>query len=131
MTQFAEPSAPGTGISFKDYLGALLLIDVLGVEDHVPTVHSKPGEKSPAVRADVTILDGTSAGESFADTLIFPKVLQSQLKKQVGQKVLGRLSQGQAKPGQSAPWVIDAPTDADKAAATAFLNRTVAPAPPF
>lgn len=133
---FAAPSAPSGGIDFKDFNGALLLIEVLGVEDHVPTVHTKPGEKSPAVRANVVVLDGARVGEKFDDTLIFPKVLQSQTKTHVGEKVLGRLGQGVAKPGQSAPWQLAEATAPDVAVAEAWVNANVRPAvtsaaPPF
>lgn len=133
---FAAPSAPSGGIDFKDYNGALLLIDVLGVEDHVPTVHTKPGEKSPAVRANVVVLDGPQAGTKYDDTLIFPKILQSQTKTHVGEKVLGRLGQGTAKPGQSAPWQLAEASAEDVAKAQAWVTQNSQPAvtsaaPPF
>lgn len=124
---FAAPSAPSGGIDFKDLNGALLLVDVLGVEEHVPTVHTKPGEKSPAVRADVAVLDGTQAGTRYDDTLIFPKILQSQTKTHVGEKVLGRLGQGVAKPGQSAPWQLIEATAEDIAKAEAYVAANAKP----
>lgn len=136
MSQFADPAAPSGGMDLNNYTGALLLVQVLGVEPHVPTVHTKPGENSPAVRATVSVLDGPNAGEVNEDTLIFPKMLQAQLKSRVGQLVLGRLNRGVAKPGQSAPWVLDPATDADKATADAFVRRAAQPSinsatPPF
>lgn len=133
---FAKPSAPSGGIDFKTLNGALLVVDVLSVEEHVPTVHTRPGEKSPAVKADVYVLDGANAGEEFVDTLIFPKILQSQLSRNVGQKVIGRLTQGTAKPGQSAPWMLAEATDTDNAAGETWLAKRTSPAlasaqPPF
>lgn len=125
---FATPATPSGGLDFKELNGSLLLIDVTGVEEHVPTVHTKPGEKSPAVRGDVVILDGPKAGERHEDTLIFPKVLQSQLKTRVGQKVLGRLGQGVAKPGQSAPWQLAEATAAEIATAEAWVAANGQPA---
>lgn len=119
---FAKPSAPSGGIDFKELLGALLVIDVISVEDHVPTVHTRPGEKSPAVKADVYVVDGPQQGEQYMDTLIFPKVLQSQLGRNVGQKVLGRLTQGSAKPGQSAPWMLEEATADDNATGEKWLT---------
>lgn len=113
---FAAP-ATSTGIDYKEINGALLLIDVVGVEKDVPT---SLGTKD-AVRADVVVIDGDQAGESFEDALIFPKVLQSQLRSRAGQKVLGRLGQGVAKPGQSAPWLLAEATETDKATARAHL----------
>lgn len=138
MSGFAAPAAPSGGLDFQALNTKLLLVEVLAVEDHVPTVHTKPGEKSPAVRANVTVLDGDPAGETFEDTLIFPKILQSQIRAKVGQKVLGRLTQGQAKPGQSAPWVLAEATPADVSVAEAWVAKNTAPAftgadarPPF
>lgn len=123
-SMFAAPSAPGGGLNFAELEGSLLLVDVTGVEDHVPTVHTQPGQKTPAVRANVTVLDGPQADTAFEDTLIFPKVLQGQLRSRVGQKVLGRLIKGQAKPGQNAPWVLDAATAQDVAVADAWVKRS-------
>jgi hypothetical protein len=135
MSQFAAPAEP-SGISYTDLNGALLLVKVHAVEADVPTAFSKPGQANPAVRADLTVLDGLQAGEQYEDALIFPKVLQGQLKSRIGQLVLGRLGQGQAKPGQSAPWRLDAATSADEAVADAHLRKVAAPAgssaePPF
>ncbi len=63
--------------------------------------------------------------------LIFPRVLQSQLRAYIGtgKGALGRLGKGVAKAGQSAPWQLDTPTDADKATARAYLAGKSAPAP--
>jgi hypothetical protein len=114
---FATPSAPGEGINWADHKGALLLVEVLSQEIGVQTVH---GSTDP-VRANVSVIDGPGAGESYDDTLIFPKVLIGQTKGHVGEKVLGRLGQGNAKPGQSAPWMLAAATPEDIAKAEAFL----------
>lgn len=131
MSMFAAPAAPGEGIKFADHLGALLLLDVLGVETGIKTVHGD----SDAVKANVNVLDGPGAGESYSETLIFPKVLQSQLRSSVGQKVLGRLGQGNAKPGQSAPWLLNEATPEDVAKAEQWVAQnapTVTTAkPPF
>lgn len=123
---FAPPAAPSSGLDFAQLKGSLLLLEVLALEDHVPTVHTRPGEKSPAIRANVTVLDGAAAGEQYEDALIFPKVLQSQLRSRVGKMVLGRLGQGTAKPGQSAPWRLDAATPADEQVARQHLQATPA-----
>ena len=116
---FATPAAPTGGIDLKEHKDALLLFTVHGVEEAIQTSY---GESS-AVRCDVAVLDGDHAGDEHADTLIFPKVLQSQLRKAVGQKVLGRLGQGTAKPGQSAPWILTDPTDADRKVGTDYLAK--------
>lgn len=132
MTGFATPSAPSGGIEWASYKGSLLLVDVLAQEHGVQTVH---GPADP-VRANVAVIDGPGAGEKFDDTLIFPKVLIGQTKGKVGEKVLGRLGQGAAKPGQSAPWQLDAASADDITKAEAWVAANAKPAvtsaaPPF
>lgn len=124
--EFAAP-ASSTGITFADYKGRLLMFDVKSVETDVQTSF---GPKD-AVRADVTVIDGDSAGETFNDALIFPSVLIGQIRGAVGRKVLGRLEQGNAKPGQQPPWKLADPTEDDKAAARAQLAKTQELNPPF
>lgn len=117
--QFAAPSAPGGDpLDLNAMLGALLVVDVTEVVEHVQTVNTLPGEKTPAVRGTVHVLDGALAGTTREDALIFPRVLQSQLRGNVGRKVLGRLRKGAAKPGKNAPWELAPATEADYAAAT-------------
>lgn len=120
---FADPASPSS-VDYQELKGSLLMFEVIGLEDHIPTSVSKPGEKSTAVRVNLTVLDGSQAGTRADDSLVFPKVLQGQLRSRVGQLVLGRLTQGQAKPGQSAPWKLDPATEADKAKAEQFLAQS-------
>lgn len=124
---FADPASP-SGIDFKELKGSLILFTVIGLEDHIPTSVTKPGEKSPAVRVNVAVLDGPQAGTTADDALVFPKVLQGQLRSRVGQMVLGRLGQGQAKVGQSAPWKLDPATADDKTKAQEWLRTSGGPA---
>lgn len=121
---FAAPAAPSGGIELKEHLGSLLLVEVLAQEHGVNTAH---GPADP-VRANIAVIEGTKAGETYDDALLFPKVLISQLKGQVGQKVLGRLGQGTAKPGQSAPWVLNEATPEDIAKAEAWVQQNAKPA---
>lgn len=120
--QFATPSAPSQGIDWKDHNGSLLIIDVHGVKTGIQTVHGL----SDAVSATVTVADGPAAGKVYTDTLIFPKILQSQTSSKVGTKVLGRLGQGVAKPGQSAPWMLNPATPQDIAQAGSVLAQVAA-----
>jgi hypothetical protein len=120
MSDFNDPSSTA-GIKWDDFNGDLLLIKVHAQEHGIKTVHGD----SSAIRADVFVLDGGHVGDEYRDTLIFPKVLQSQLKASVGSMVLGRLGQGHKKPGQSAPWTLAAATEADKTLGREFLAKTV------
>jgi hypothetical protein len=130
MTDMFSPPASTQGISWQDSKGALLLISPLSIETGVSTVHGP----TDAIRADIVNLD---TGETFTDVLVFPKVLQGQLRSKLGGKVLGRLGQGVAKPGQSAPWtLVDfTPDDAKKAqdylAKSAVSGIAAADSPPF
>lgn len=116
---FASPSN-ASGIEWKDLKGSLLLVKVHGFEAEINTVHGP----STAVRADVIVLDGDEEGTEYSDTLVFPKVLQSQIKGQIGGMVLGRLGQGEKKPGQSPPWMLSEATEADKKIGREYLART-------
>ena len=114
---FKDPSAGGDRLVYNDLEDALLLITVKGQEHGIETSF---GPADP-VRADVAVLDGAQKGEVFADALIFPKLLISQLRGSVGEMVIGRLGKGNAKPGQSAPWTLAAATEADKAIGERYL----------
>lgn len=120
--EFASP-ATASGIKWEDYKGNLLLFTVKSQETGVQTAF---GTADP-VRADVTILDGDHTGEQILDTLVFPKVLIGQLKANIGKKVLGRLSQGNAKPGQSAPWMLTDATEDDKTVARKWVASNQEP----
>lgn len=120
--------ATTTGVPWGDLKGSLLLFTIDSVEQGIKTAFGD----TDAVRATIAVLDGDSQGTEYADALVFPKVLQSQLRPSVGGKVLGRLGQGTARPGQSAPWLLSEASDADKAVGVAYLNKTpafAAPAP--
>lgn len=116
MSMFTSPSQ-AAGFTPADHLGHLLIIQVT---EYVPTVQTSLGEKD-AISATIHDVD---TGDTFEDALIFPKVLVSSLRNRVGQTVLATLTQGQAKPGQSAPWTLtDATGDpAAVAKATRFME---------
>lgn len=115
---FATPGSTSS-VDFKTLFGHLLIIDVNGFS---PQVNTSNGPRD-AVKAVITVADGQLAGTKYEDVLVFPKVLVSQLNSRQGQKVLGRLQQGEAKPGQNAPWTLAEATDQDIATATAFLAQ--------
>jgi hypothetical protein len=118
MSMFTAPAAGGgSDVRPADLEGHLLIVEPLEYCESIPT---SMGDKD-AVR--VTLHDVTDSA-TFNDVLWFPKVLVGSLKGRIGQKVLGVLGKGTAKPGQSAPWIlIDASTEADAVtAATAYLN---------
>ena len=115
---FAAPAPPGAGIKWEDLNGRLLLIEPTAVKTEIKTAFGE----SDAVVADIAILDGDTKGDTYPEALVFPKVLQGQLKSKLGEKVLGRLGQGQAKPGQSAPWLLEEATPDDYEVGVRYLD---------
>jgi hypothetical protein len=122
--QFDSPGA-AVGIQWADYKGSLLLFNVLSVEKDITTRFGI----SDAVKVAINVLDGPGEGDGIFETLVFPKVLKAQLAGKVGGRVLGRLGQGAAVSGQSAPWKLDDPTEADKQTARAWIAKN--DKPPF
>jgi len=119
MSDFNDPRQ-STGIQWADLKGSLLLVYP---HEQVQGVKTAYGE-SDAMRADVVVLDGAEGGTTYADTLIFPKLLQSAVRPFIGGMVLGRLGQGQKKQGQSPPWTLSAATEADKVIGREHLDKT-------
>jgi hypothetical protein len=121
--------APGGGdlFSWEDHYGRLLLITPHSVEHNVKTVH---GERD-ATRADIVVLaePGTGPVEVLRDTLVFPMVVRSRLRLNVGtgRMVLGRLGKGEADGKGNPPWTLTDPTDADKAVARAYIKGDSGP----
>lgn len=119
MNPFASIPSPSDGVTWTELNGALLIIKPTSLETGVQTVHGP----SDAVRVSLWVLDGTNAGEVHDDALVFPKLLQSQLKARINQVVLGRLGQGHGKPGQSAPWMLNEPSAQDVQVGMAAWER--------
>lgn len=123
---FTPPAPPGSGITWQDLSGALLLVRPMSVESGIKTAYGE----ADAVRADVIVLDGPQAGTEYLSTLVFPKLLANQLSRSLHQQVLGRLTQGAAKPGQSPPWLLSEATPQDVQVGQAYLASQVQqPAP--
>jgi hypothetical protein len=100
MNEFVAPGTAGDGWVAKDSLGHLLVIEVHSLETGIVT---SLGERD-AISATIHDIDDQT---TYEDALIFPKVLIGSLKNRVGQKVLGTVGQGVAKPGQNPPYVLN------------------------
>lgn len=107
--------------AMAELTGSNWLVRVHEYEPHIPTIHTKPGENSPAIRADVIVLDGKAKGRVYENTLIFGKVLIPQLKPRVGKMIVGRLDKGEKKPGKNAPWTLAKGDDKAKKLAREWL----------
>jgi hypothetical protein len=111
----AAPS--GVGIEWPALKKRLLVVEPLEVEKDIKTKYGV----SDAVRANVYVRVSKTEWEDYEDTLVFPRVLQGQFRKQIGKIVVGRLTQGEATKGQDPPWVLAEATEDDLAVARAFL----------
>ena len=124
MTDPFDGPGSTSSLDLEKINGRLLLVKPIAHETNVST---KLGPKD-AIRADVTVLDGPGAPDETRDVLIFPKMLISQVKSNAGtgRFNLGRLGKGQAKPGQSEPWILADPTEPDKVTARTYLKSAEA-----
>lgn len=119
MTTFSDPT-PASQFKAEEHNGELMVVRVLDVETGIETSFGT----CDAVRCSITVIDGQHADETYDDVLLFPKALVAALRGYAGKApVLGRLGKGQAKQGQSAPWVLNAATDDEKKTAADKLAR--------
>jgi hypothetical protein len=122
MITFASPSSGGgTVLKPADIEGHLLVVEPV---EFIERMTTSLGE-SDAV--SVTVHDIT-AQESHESVLWFSRVLVSSLKGRIGEKVLAVMGKGDAKPGQSAPWILKDASSEPKAvkAATDYLVKNLA-----
>lgn len=123
--------SPASGVKITTFENELLLVTPKEFREQQPTSFGP----ADFIEADITVLDGQHKGEQHSAVRMFQKQLIGQLRPKVGtgRMVLGRLGKGVAKAGQSAPWVLSDPTDADKGIARQHLAavEAAAGAPPF
>lgn len=107
---FRDPTDPSENqINYEELMDRLLVFVVLGVEAH--KTRFSDGDKTPAARCDVHILDGDEIERDvIEDTLIFPSMLYAALRRATGAYVAGRLTQGPATKGNP-PWKLAKLTD--------------------
>ncbi len=115
---FDSPSTSTTGVRPADLEGHVLVIEPL---EYVSSISTSFGDKD-AIRCDVHDI---SDKESYPDTLFFGTALIGSFKRDIGKKLLGKLGKGDAKPGQSAPWILIDLTSNEKAVAAAskYMNE--------
>jgi hypothetical protein len=101
MSMFSAPT-PGGGdkLSVADINGHFVIVHVTSYEENIVTTNGPAN----AVRCNVADL---TTGEHHLDVLWFPKVLVGSLRNQIGAMVLGKIAQGAAQPGKSAPWILE------------------------
>lgn len=130
---------PGSGGSITEYLGSLLLITPTEYLPNITTKFTKQGETSDAVDVDFVALDADGGPEEVANTRVFQGPLIRDLKSAAQKNmahvngnpatglpwmVLGRLARGEDKKGygqDKRPWILSAPSDADKDVARKYI----------
>lgn len=128
---FQQPPPSVGFIKTAELAGSLLLAyPKRYVEDMMGT----DGKPFDGIDVEIHVLDGPKIG-TIEHGVWTAKMIVGSLKNAVGgDPVLGRLGQGVAQPGKSAPWVLLEFTDADAANATAYVARRLqqpaAAAPP-
>lgn len=120
-------SAPvqNEGVKVADFNGHLLIVTPIEYKTGINTVNGI----TDAVEVHVVDLD---TNEEHNSLLWFNVALRNALKPLIGNKVLGRIGQGAAKPGKNPPWLlIDATGDATAVAkANAYIAGGIkSPAP--
>lgn len=143
------PQAP-RGPRLREMYGRLLLVVPRKLEEGIPNRLGKPGDTQDRMTADVVVLDGGPINYGGKPEAVPPtphdKVAQiphktermyissagliSQSRKALAKlvtegrpgMVLGRLTKGAASEKGEPPWLLDTPTDADKAIARAYLS---------
>ena len=116
---FGDP-VQGTVLKPEDVHGHLLLVRPI---EHVNEVSTSFGVKD-GIRCDVADL---TSGEVTQGVLWLSGYLVGALKASIGGLVLGHMAKGEAKPGQSPPWVLKG-ASSDPASATAATNFLATPA---
>lgn len=123
MEAFASPAASSVGPKPADLQGQLLIFKPIEYRTGIETVNGA----ADAISCDLVNLD---AGSEHSDVLFFNIAIRNALRPLIGQRVLGRIQQGVAKPGKSAPWIIvDASADAAAIAKAAAYKPGTAAAP--
>ena len=117
-----------TAIKFSDHEGRLALIWARAERQH-----TYDGETKDVIQGDVVILDPPGSDPiEYKNTMIFPRVMQGQVRGNIGtgKPNLGRIGKGEAKPRQTQPWILNDPNEQDKKMAVAYLqNPNAKPAP--
>ncbi len=123
MEAFASPAAASTGPKPADLQGQLLIFKPIEYRSGIETVNGP----ADAISCDITNLD---TNQEYSDVLFFNIAIRNALRPLIGQRVLGRIQQGVAKPGKTAPWIIvDASADQAAIAQASAYKPGAAAAP--
>ncbi|MEV6526869.1 hypothetical protein AB0M43_33555 [Longispora sp. NPDC051575] len=132
MSSFSAPHVGGDTLPERDVLGHLLIVRPV---EYVEKITTAFGEKD-AVRLDVIDLDAPDPrtgemGAQHVDVLWFGGRLVGSLKRQVGEIVLARMTQGTLKPGATGKPPYELASALEDPAALARAEAWIAAHPKF
>lgn len=108
------PQQMGDLLNQADCLNHTMIVAPTEFIEHIPTVNTKPGEKSPAIRVNVADFHADPNNPTIYRGVLWFGVISGNLRRQIGAFVAGRMGQGQASPGRNAPWQLqDITNEAD------------------
>lgn len=107
MALSAPQQQSGDQLNPADIENHTLVVIPIQWEADVPTEYSKVGETSPCIRANVADLSAVGGVPViYRGVMWWNAFLQGGLKRQIGQTILARMTQGQKSPGKNAPWQL-------------------------
>jgi hypothetical protein len=107
------PQQMGDLLNQSDCLNHTMIVAPTEFIEHIPTVNTKPGEKSPAIRVNVADFVDPNNVVIYRGVLWFG-VISGSLRRQIGSFLASRMGQGTASPGRNAPWqLVDVTGEAD------------------
>lgn len=108
------PQQQGDMLSQADCLNHTMIVAPTEFIEHIQTVNTKPGEKSPAIRVNVADFSADPHNPTIYRGVLWFGVISGALRRQIGSFIACRMGQGAASPGRNAPWqLIDITQEAD------------------
>lgn len=111
----------GDNFSPSNHLGKLVMF--CGHEKK--EVETSFGDATIAEVSLVAVLDGDGGVETWGDAWIFGAGLAPTIYRSPNEVVVGVIGQGEAKPGKSAPWTLQEPSEAQLTAAREWFPKFV------
>lgn len=102
----SAPQQSGDMLSQGDVENHTMVVTPTEFIEHIQTVNTKPGEKSPAIRVNVVDFSTPDSVPTKYEGVLWFGVISTGLRRQIGQTILGRMGKGQATPGKNAPWQL-------------------------
>jgi len=116
---FGDPSGMGDQWKAKDHVGSLVAF----VEPERKEMETKFGTQEATSCRYIVMLSGDEAGMVYDDPVVFGNISRDAYSNGEEKIVLGVVSVGQAKDGQSPPFILDPADDKQKSEAAAWFTQ--------